>query len=298
MPPIDPVATPGSANTQAAADRADHARPRPLGRELAARAIATRSENLHTAQSEADWGDDGFTFGDVLDMINPLHHVPVLSGVYRAVTGDAIAPAARVLGAGLFSLNPIGAAASMAGAIVDVGLADATGRDAGGHLAALFGADGAATNPIAVAEAAAPQSAPETDEQLPWRQSHPVAGSAPADEAAPVGAEMKVVHGDRTDSAVARGLSEEQWAHLVSSTTATPAAGHPTTTTAPVEQMKATEPVPARPLAPVETVAMAPPPPDSPPDIGAAMLVGLDKYAAMMRARNSGANPSQIDAAF
>lgn len=44
------------------------------------------------------WGDDGFRFGDLIDIVNPLQHVPIVSWAYRALTGDTIAPAAKVLG--------------------------------------------------------------------------------------------------------------------------------------------------------------------------------------------------------
>ena len=36
------------------------------------------------------FGKDGFTLGDFLDIINPLQHIPVVSTVYRAITGDKI----------------------------------------------------------------------------------------------------------------------------------------------------------------------------------------------------------------
>jgi hypothetical protein len=38
------------------------------------------------------------TFDDVLDVINPLQHLPVISTLYRAATGDEIKPAMRILG--------------------------------------------------------------------------------------------------------------------------------------------------------------------------------------------------------
>ena len=44
------------------------------------------------------FGADGLTFGDVLDVINPLQHIPVVSTIYRAITGDEISPGARVAG--------------------------------------------------------------------------------------------------------------------------------------------------------------------------------------------------------
>src|SRR5690349_12138760 len=48
------------------------------------------------------WGKDGFSFGALLDAINPLQHIPVVSTIYRAATGDTIGPAPRIMGGALF----------------------------------------------------------------------------------------------------------------------------------------------------------------------------------------------------
>lgn len=59
---------------------------------------------------------DGFSFGDFIDTINPLHHIPVVGQVYRALTGDKISDTARMAGGGLYA-GPLGigiAAASIA----------------------------------------------------------------------------------------------------------------------------------------------------------------------------------------
>jgi hypothetical protein len=79
------------------------------------------------------WGEDGFTFGDLLDVINPLQHIPVVSTIYRALTGDSLAPAPRLLGDTLFG-GPIGAATSAANILVE----HFTGKDAGAHMLALL----------------------------------------------------------------------------------------------------------------------------------------------------------------
>ena len=46
------------------------------------------------------FGEDGFNFFDLLDIINPLQHIPILSGLYRKITGDEISPGARMMGGG------------------------------------------------------------------------------------------------------------------------------------------------------------------------------------------------------
>lgn len=58
------------------------------------------------------FGEDGFTFGDIIDIINPLQHIPIVNSIYRKVTGDVIAPAMEIAGGALFG-GPIGAALSV-----------------------------------------------------------------------------------------------------------------------------------------------------------------------------------------
>ncbi len=73
----------------------------------------------------------------VLDVVNPLQHIPVVSTLYRAITGDEIAPPARLMGAGLYG-GPVGFAAAMA----NLALEEGTGRDVGEHvMAAVVGTD-------------------------------------------------------------------------------------------------------------------------------------------------------------
>ncbi len=79
------------------------------------------------------FGDDGFTFLDFLDIINPLQHIPIIGTLYRKMTGDTLDPASRVLGGTLF-LGPFGTVASLANVLID----DATGKDMGEHVLAFF----------------------------------------------------------------------------------------------------------------------------------------------------------------
>ncbi|MBM3617586.1 MAG: hypothetical protein FJX23_03475 [Alphaproteobacteria bacterium] len=69
-------------------------------------------------------GKDGFGFGDLIDVINPLQHIPGVSTVYRAVTGDEMGAAAKIAGAALFG-GPIGAGIAAATSLIEV----ATGAD-------------------------------------------------------------------------------------------------------------------------------------------------------------------------
>lgn len=58
------------------------------------------------------------SFGDVLDAINPLQHIPIVSDIYRALTGDTISTGAQILGGGIFG-GPVGLFASVADVIFE-----------------------------------------------------------------------------------------------------------------------------------------------------------------------------------
>lgn len=67
--------------------------------------------------SEGLAAESGQSFGDLItDMVNPLQHIPVIGQLYRAVTGDEIAPASQVAGGAIFG-GPIGGLISLASAI-------------------------------------------------------------------------------------------------------------------------------------------------------------------------------------
>ena len=59
------------------------------------------------------FGQDGLSFLDLLDIVNPVHHIPVIGPIYRSVTGDIISPLPRIAGSALFG-GPIGAGLSAA----------------------------------------------------------------------------------------------------------------------------------------------------------------------------------------
>lgn len=80
------------------------------------------------------FGPDGFTFGDLVDMVNPLQHIPVISTFYREETGDQIAPAPRIIGSTLF-FGPIG----LIGALANIAVEGATGKDIGENVASWIG---------------------------------------------------------------------------------------------------------------------------------------------------------------
>lgn len=82
------------------------------------------------------FGEDGMSFLDFVDIINPLQHIPVVSTAYRAITGDELDPGARLAGGTLYG-GPIGLAASAFNVILEHN----TGKDSGEHILALFEGD-------------------------------------------------------------------------------------------------------------------------------------------------------------
>jgi len=76
--------------------------------------------------------DKQMGFADLLDVINPLQHIPLVSTLYRKVTGDVIGPAAQFIGGALFG-GPIGAASAMA----DAAIRDRTGKGFTDNMTAL-----------------------------------------------------------------------------------------------------------------------------------------------------------------
>ena len=132
--------------------------------------IRPRVGEIAAAREEAARrGGEDIGFGDFIDLINPLHHLPVIGPLYREITGDEIKPAAQILG-GLIYGGPVGLVTSASQVIAE----EATGKDVTGHvMAALFGEDDETL-------AAAPETTPETTPE-----TGPIA-AAPASEAAPL----------------------------------------------------------------------------------------------------------------
>ena len=71
-----------------------------------------------------DTGTVDMDFWDFVDIVNPLQHIPVVSTIYRELTGDTIKGVSRVIGGGLYG-GVIGLVAGIGSAIV----AETTGKD-------------------------------------------------------------------------------------------------------------------------------------------------------------------------
>lgn len=151
----------------------DSAAVRPASQPLSA-IIRSPTEEPYNETSD-------MSFGDFLDMINPLQHIPVVGTIYRAVTGDTIKPAAQVIGDIAYG-GPIGGIASIFGAIIS----QANGRSIEDTMLASMGLGGEHPNPgsataVAAADAApAPQPAPAAPAPTVAVAEAPAAGASAA----------------------------------------------------------------------------------------------------------------------
>lgn len=244
------------------------------------------------------------SFWDVLDVVNPLQHIPVVNTLYRELTGDEIGVAARLAGGTLFG-GPIGFAV----AAVNAAIEQESGKDIGGHMLAMFSDDEPATpdapppaTEVAAADApaaappdAGPRSAvvvPDLTGAAPPRDGmmFTAAGPVMAAEAAPVPARDPVV----APMALQRGAEPARFFPVPPRVPGISGRDVPQVTV-PVSNSGTRSPVPitGRPAAAQPPVAVAEHPQPgadggSAAWFGSAMKAGLDKYEQAARLNRRG----------
>lgn len=119
--------------------------------------VAPSSFNNAEVGEGPDAGEsESLSFFDFLDLINPLQHIPVVSSIYRQLTGDTIRPEMQMAGAGLLG-GPLGLLAAGANAV----FAAENGRGVGEEMLAQVGfGTPADAQRMAAAEPAAQPKAP------------------------------------------------------------------------------------------------------------------------------------------
>lgn len=151
-----------------------------------AQAMPSASRPQETAQT-----DEELSFWDVLDIVNPLQHLPIVGNIYRAVTGDMIKPGPRAMGDVIFG-GPMAAIGAVANVIVE----EKTGRDIGGNvIASVFGEDAypkVGEGETAIAKAGKP---------LRVVPDILLAGAEPANDSAKAAVPVVSVAADRTNTA-------------------------------------------------------------------------------------------------
>jgi len=82
-------------------------------------------------------------FAEILDIINPLHHLPIVGGIYREMTGDTISPVASIAGSALFG-GPIGGVV----AIVNAAIKEHSAQSVTEHIVSAFNNAGTSNHNI------------------------------------------------------------------------------------------------------------------------------------------------------
>ncbi len=157
-----PVDVAGIPNRGASSVDADHALSFP---EVAAKVADEQGQpldaNSPTTAAKPEkhpglWEEEDFGFRDIIDIINPLQHIPIVATIYRNMTGEKIGAVPRVIGGALWGRLG-GFVSGLVNAFVDW----FTGKDIGDHIyAALFGRPSESANETVVAKAPEPLIAP------------------------------------------------------------------------------------------------------------------------------------------
>jgi hypothetical protein len=92
--------------------------------------------------SAAKPGASGLSFGDLIDIVNPLQHLPIISTLYRAITGDTIGTPEKIAGDTLY-----GGLYGFIGSLADTAFQAITGKNVGDTMLAFLsgGSDSTST---------------------------------------------------------------------------------------------------------------------------------------------------------
>ena len=100
--------------------------------------IASTTSGTNTGKPLLTTGADGKSFfANMLDVVNPLEHLPIVSTIYHAITGNQSGDVEKIAGDTLYG-GPIGLLSSVA----DVAFEKITGKDFGDTMLAFVGLGG------------------------------------------------------------------------------------------------------------------------------------------------------------
>jgi hypothetical protein len=105
-------------------------------------------------------GDLDFSFDDLVDIVNPLQHLPVVGTLYRAITHDTIKTPEKIAGDTLY-----GGLWGFVSSVADTAFQAITGKNFGDTVLALF--TGGDNKPAAVAGAAPSQTPSNSQSPTP-----------------------------------------------------------------------------------------------------------------------------------
>jgi len=97
--------------------------------------------------ASTDQTDDGFSFDDLLDIINPLQHIPIISTIYRHLTGDTIKPLEQIAGDTLY-----GGLTGLASSVANFAFEKVAGENLGDMVYAFVTGEDDKTTQVAAAD--------------------------------------------------------------------------------------------------------------------------------------------------
>ncbi len=126
--------------------------------------------------------DKSSVFDSLLDIVNPLQHLPIVSTLYRASSGDQIGDFEQIAGDTLYG-GPFGLVTSLA----DLAFKDFTGKNIGDTVLAMLTGDSSVAPAVQVAaNGASSQTPPAASAETPAsRPPTPLASLASARQSAP-----------------------------------------------------------------------------------------------------------------
>lgn len=98
------------------------------------------------AKSFSLWQNASFEFGDFIDIVNPLQHIPIVATIYRNLTDDRIGMAPRVIGGALW-----GRLSGLVTGVINSLVEWFTGKDIGDRIYAKIWGEPANANAAALA---------------------------------------------------------------------------------------------------------------------------------------------------
>jgi hypothetical protein len=248
------------------------------------------------------WAQKGFQFHDLLDIVNPLQHLPIVGPVYRWITGDTIGNLPRIAGDALY-----GGLIGLASGLVNVLVKEETGKDIGETVLALV--TGGDDKPVPSAAAAQPApTTPAIADIAPTAAPPPQQPAPPARADRPAiplvrGIGMSVAPPSTQESAAQTFLAQQaerrRQLYGTGTGTAPQAASGRTLTAQPVPlSIPPGSLMPQPRLTPISAGAGGSVG-SAPVDISQKMLDALDKYAALQRQREgtSLGRGTQVDVA-
>lgn len=234
------------------------------------------------------WAQKGFQFHDLLDIVNPLQHLPIVGPLYRWITGDTIGNLPRIAGDALY-----GGLIGLASGLVNVLVKEETGKDIGETVLALV--TGGDDKPAPATPTAPTPSPPPAIADVAPAAAPPARADRPA---IPLvrGIGMSVPPASTQATAAQTFLTQQaerrRQLYGTGTGTAPQAESGRTLTAQPIPLSIPPGSLTPQPrLTPISASAAA----SAPVDISQKMLDALDKYAALHRQRD--ARGAQIDVA-